>query len=240
MLEITYLAAIVAVAGFLQGLTGFGFGLIALPLLSLFLPIKTIIPLVILLSLLINLTLSIQLRNAIRIKTITILFIGTLPGIPVGIYLLKHVPPQHLALFVGILMVSFTLYLLFGKPKPKTLGLPTTLGAGLFSGILTGSISTGGPPVIIYTAVQPWTKDQAKATLASYFLISGTAAILAHAYTGIVTTEVMAYFGYAFPALILGIFSGIVAYKHITDRGYRRLAIMLVLLLGIMMIFKNI
>lgn len=240
MLETICFTFIIISAGFLQGLTGFGFGLIALPLLSLFLPIQTIVPLVIMLALFINLTLAIQLRHSVRLKIIATLFIGTLPGIPLGIYMLKQVPSTYLAILVGVLMVSFTTYQLFVKPIPRTLGLPVTLFAGLSSGILTGSLSTGGPPVIVYTAMQPWTKDQAKGTLASYFLVSGVAAVAAHAASGIITADVMTHFAYMLPAMLIGVYSGMYAYKRISDHGYRKLAIILVLLLGIMMIARNI
>lgn len=240
MFEIIALAFIVIVAGFLQGLTGFGFALIALPLLGLFIPLKTIIPLVLMLAILISLTLSIQLRRSIRMRIIGVLFLATLPGIPVGVYTLKHLSAETLSLALGLLMVIFTTYQLLIKPRPKPLGLPYTLTAGFLSGILTGSISAGGPPVIIYSAVQPWTKDEAKATLAFYFLISGGVALATHAVTGLVTSDVIHYFTISCPALIIGILSGTFAYKHMSDHGYRKLAIVLVFILGWMMIFKNV
>lgn len=240
MIEIISFAAIIILAGFLQGLTGFGFGLIALPLLSLFLPIKEIVPLVIMLALFINLVLTVQLKSSIHLKTIGILFLATLPGIPVGIYMLTHVPGEGLAVLVGIIMISFTTYQLIARPKLRMLGLPITLAAGFASGILTGSLSTGGPPVIIYAAVQPWTKDQAKATLASYFLISGLAAVAAHAASGIITGSVMMHFAYMLPALVVGLYSGMFTYRRISDHGYRRLAIILVMVLGVMMIARNV
>lgn len=240
MLETLSIAAIVVAAGFLQGLTGFGFGLIALPLLGLFIPIKTVIPLVIMLAMFISLTLSVQLRNSIRMKTISVLFLATLPGIPVGVYALTHVSSDILSLVLGLLMVSFTTYQLVAKPEPRKLGYPSTLTAGFACGVLTGSISAGGPPVIIYSALQPWSKDEAKATLAFYFLISGCTVLATHAYTGFITDEVLSYFTVSFPALVIGIFSGTFAYKHISDHGYRKLAIGLVFLLGCMMVYKHI
>lgn len=240
MFETLILAAIVGVAGFLQGLTGFGFGLIALPLLGLFIPFKTIIPLVLMLALIISLTLMIQLRRSVRLKIILILFLATLPGIPLGVYALKHISAQILSLGLGLLMISFTSYQLLSKPSPRELGMPVTLVAGFSCGFLTGCISAGGPPVIIYSAVQPWSKDEAKAVLAYYFFITGATALAAHYYNGLVTSDVINYFTVTFPALILGILAGTFAYKHISDHGYRKLAIGLVFMLGCMMVYRNI
>lgn len=240
MLETAYIAIIITLAGFLHGLTGFGFGLIALPLLSLLIPIKTIIPLTLILSIFINLTLAVQLKESIHVKTISTLLVTTIPGIPLGIYMLTQFPAETLALLVGVLMVSFTSYQLLAKPVPRKFGTPVTLFAGFTSGILTGATSTGGPPVIIYAAFQPWTKDQAKVTLASYFLICGVVTTIIHAFSGVITADVLYYSAVGFPALIVGMYAGTWTYKHISDHGYRRLAIILVMLLGIMMIIKNI
>ncbi|WP_404823691.1 sulfite exporter TauE/SafE family protein [Pseudodesulfovibrio thermohalotolerans] len=74
MLETVSIILIVLAAAFLQGLTGFGFGLIALPLLGFFLSIKTSVPLMVLLALIISLYLTIRLRKCINLKcTFTLL-----------------------------------------------------------------------------------------------------------------------------------------------------------------------
>ncbi|QGY41116.1 TSUP family transporter [Pseudodesulfovibrio cashew] len=239
MNELLALTSIVLAAGFLQGLTGFGFGLISLPLLSLFLPIKLIVPLIILLAQLINFTLTIQLRRSIRSKTVMLWLAATLPGIPAGILILEHVAPENLAILVGTIMIAFTSYQLLVTPRPQKLGLPITLAAGLTSGVLTGSMGVGGPPVIIYSAMQPWSKDQAKATLSSYFLISGVITLIAQGSAGMITGELLHFVAVSVPALAVGVLGGTYAYTRISDQGYRRLAVILVLLLGIMMILKN-
>lgn len=239
MLETIALASIVLVAGFLQGLTGFGFGLIALPLLGLFIDIKTVIPLIVMLAIFISITLSIQLRASINLKSIYVLFAATIPGIPLGVYILKHIPTETLAIGLGIIMIAFTSYQLLAKPTPRPLGIIPTAFAGFMSGAIGGSIGAGGPPVIIYSTIQPWSKDQAKATLAFYFAISGAMISISHAYSGLITKEVTNLFLVSLPGLAVGIFLGTIAYSHISDHGYKKLAFILVFLLGCIMIYKN-
>lgn len=240
MLEIIVLPLIIVAAGFLQGLTGFGFVLIALPLLGLFVPLKTVIPLLNMLALCISVYLSLKMRQSIRFRNITMLFLATLPGIPLGVYTLQQVSAQWLSLALGVLMISFTGYLFLAKPKPRPLGMPWTLSAGFFSGILAGSIGAGGPPVIIYSSMQPWSKDESKGTLAFCFSITSLLVLANHAISGLITKDVLEYFTIFSPALAIGIALGVFAYKHISDQGYRKLAFFLVFLLGCMMIFKNI
>lgn len=240
MFEPLALILIVTFAAFLQGLTGFGFGLIALPLLGLFIPLKTIIPLVLMLALFICITLSVQLRHSINWKIVTILSVSTIPGIPLGIYILQSIQSQPLALALGVLMVAFTAHQLFATPSPRPLGTPYAVASGFACGVLTASISAGGPPAIIYATLQPWSKDETKGTLAAYFFFSGGAAIASQAYTGFVTSDVISYFVQSLPALIIGILAGTYTYKLLSDNKYRKLTQVLVLLLGCMMIYKNI
>ena len=240
MSESIALAAIILAAGLLQGLTGFGFVLIALPLLDLFLPLKTIIPLVCLLALCVSLMLSIQLRKTIAFRCIALLFAATVPAIPLGVYVLKHIPSEYLAISLSLLMISFTAYQLLNNPAPRSLGRPWTMLAGFLSGVLGGSIGAGGPPVIIYSALQPWSKDQAKGTLAFYFLISGATVSSMHTVSGLVTGEVLHLFLISLPSLAVGLFLGLFIYKRMSDIGYRKLAFILVFALGCMLLYNNI
>jgi len=239
MIETVCLLFIVFAAAFIQGLTGFGFGLIALPLLGFFIPIKTVIPFMLMLAIFICLALTIQLRHAIRWKTVGVLSIATLPGIAIGIHVLKTVPPQPLALGLGILLITFTSYQLLAKPTPRELGLPYMLIAGFGCGLLTACISAGGPPAIIYASTQTWSKDETKGTLACYFLFGGAATVVSHALAGIITSDVLAYFTQSLPALALGILAGTIAYKHLSDHGYKKLTFILVFLIGCIMVYKN-
>jgi hypothetical protein len=239
-ITIISIVSIVLSAAFLQGLTGFGFGLIALPLLGLFLDIKTIVPLMILLAVIISIYLSFCLRKSINLKCAFTLLAASLTGIPLGVYALKQISPQGLSICVGVIMVAFTSYQLLVRPNPRPFGRRLTVLAGFCSGVLGGSLGVSGPPVIIYTTLQPWPKDRAKATLACFFALSNMFIIAAQAMSGMITVEVLHLYALCLPALLTGIFLGVKAYAHLSDIGYRQLALALVFLLGCMMLYRNI
>jgi len=240
MPETIAIIMIIFLAAFLQGMTGFGFALIALPLLGFFLDIKVIVPLVVLLGTMVSAYLSIRLRKAVNLKRTYALMLATLPGVPLGAFALKHVPQQGLALGIGILMVLFTTYLLLCKPSPLKLGLPVTALVGFSSGALGSSIGAGGPPAIIYASLQPWDKAQSKATLSFYFTFVGGLTVVSHTLSGIITKETLSLYAAGLPALALGIWLGTGVYKRLSDHGYRKLAFILVFLLGCMMIYRNV
>ncbi|EGB13782.1 protein of unknown function DUF81 [Pseudodesulfovibrio mercurii] len=240
MLETIAIVFIVLAAAFLQGLTGFGFGLIALPLFGFFLDIKTSVPLMVLLAVIISLYLAVRLRKSIHLQCTFTLMAASILGIPLGVYALRQIPTRGLSVGVGVIIVAFTSYQFLVRPEPRTFGKRMTVLAGFCSGLLGGSLGVGGPPVIIYTALQPWTKDQTKATLACFFALSGLAIIIVQAASGMITSEVLHLYGLSLPALLIGIFLGTKAYERLSDRGYRQLALVLVFLLGCMMLYRNI
>jgi len=86
-----WVSLILFLAGFNQGISGFGVILVAIPLLMLFLDIKTVVPLTALSALVIAVTLFIQLKDRFDFGKIKPLLIGAIPGIPVGVFLLKEV-----------------------------------------------------------------------------------------------------------------------------------------------------
>ena len=169
MYEYFLVCLIIAFAGFTQGFSGFGAVLVSLPCLTLLLPIKTVVPLVNLMSCCINLILIIHLRRYLQWGRVAPLLLASLPGIPLGVYFLKTVAPWKLELLLGALLISFPFYSRFTKIGER--GIPSGWAylAGFCSGCLGGSLGTNGPPIIIYTALQPWEKDQIKGTLVGFF-----------------------------------------------------------------------
>jgi uncharacterized membrane protein YfcA len=169
MYEYFYLCLIIGFAGFTQGFSGFGAVIVSLPCLSLFIPIKTVVPLVNLMSCVMNLILVIQLRRHLQWPKILPLLLGSLPGIPLGVYYLKHVAPWMLELLLGAVLISFPFYSRYTNPDKRRLQPIWAYLAGFGSGCLGGSLGTNGPPIIIYAALQPWDKDELKATLVGFF-----------------------------------------------------------------------
>lgn len=80
------IALITFLAGFTQGLSGFGSILLALPLLTIMLDIKTVVPLAALDAFLVAIILLFELRRHLDWKKILPLVAGSFPGIPIGVF----------------------------------------------------------------------------------------------------------------------------------------------------------
>jgi len=225
-------------AGFTQGLSGFGSVLVSLPLLALFLDIKTVIPLMSLYGLVISTILLISLRKDLNIKELLLMLAGTVPGIPVGVFLLNKFPASALQYALGGILVLFGAYALFLKPPVLNTGRISKTASGFLAGCLGGSIGASGPPVIIYTAVQPWTKNEIKSCLTGYFIITGAGISLTHAAYGLITHEVLTYFFAGLISLVLGVLAGNKMYGKINEAAYKKAISALILMMGTIMVLK--
>jgi hypothetical protein len=233
-----FTACIAFLAGLIQGLAGFGSVLLSLPLLAVFLDIKTVIPLVALYSMVLTVILIIHLWQFIEAKKIIPLIIGAVAGVPLGVLFLKKMDTGVIQVIVGVVLILFSLYSLFLKPPDRTISERWAPVFGFIGGCLGGAITATGPPVIVYTSLQSWKKDTIKATLQGFFFVSGILVVVSHAISGITSGEVVRYFILSLPLLVAGTYAGSFFYDTVEEAGYKRIIYSVLALLGLFMIVK--
>jgi uncharacterized membrane protein YfcA len=236
----TYLLTclIVFLAGFIQGLSGFGSVLLALPLLAIILDIKTVIPVAALYGLSIALVLLVQLREHLEWRKVWPLLLGAALGVPIGVFFLKKLDRDMIQYTLGIILISYSLYSLFFRTLRSGIGERWGYVFGFLAGCLGGALGASGPPVIVYTSLQSWSKDKIKVTLQGFFVIAGLMVIFGHAISGITTAVVLRLFGISVPAMVLGTYVGSYFYGMIEEQWYRRMVFILLAFLGTFMIYK--
>jgi uncharacterized membrane protein YfcA len=230
------ISVIFLLAGFIQGMTGFGSALVAIPLLSLIIDIKSAVPLCILNSLVITTYLSLKMRNHLDKQKIFPLCIAAVPGIIVGSTALKQVSPTLIRIGLGSLLIGYSLYSLSSKPKSGKLHKGWAYIAGFLSGAIGAAFSAGGPPTIIYTTLTDWKKDTIKATLSGFFLFNSYLIAAVHAINGLTTLEIFTYFIISAPFVLLGTVLGTICYGKVPRERYLQIIFAFLVLMGIMMI----
>jgi uncharacterized membrane protein YfcA len=211
--------AILTLGSFVQGLTGFGLALVSVPLLSLVLDVKTAVPLAGLFGWLVTLPLVYAMRAHIRWREGLILFAASLPGTWLGAEALHSLPGGVIRLAMGLVLIASSLYALKARgPVIRAASLPLTLTAGFCSGALGGSVGEPGPPVIAYTSLAPWSADEAKSTLAFFFMLQMIGALASFYQKGLMTPQVLGLFPVALPGFVVGLGLGMAAYAVIRGR----------------------
>ncbi|MDH3349053.1 MAG: sulfite exporter TauE/SafE family protein [Desulfobulbaceae bacterium] len=235
MQELLILTFIFFLAGFVQGVTGFGAGLLAMPLLAFYLDIKVAVPLCTLNGLVITAFLSVMLKNHIDFKKIMPLAIGCLPGVVVGVGLLKNVNENVLAALLGLLISGYAGYRLVGKIRPRPLHQAWAYLAGFGTGAISGAFSAGGPPTIIYTTLTGWSKDEIKATLSGFFFITGVTTVIGHVLSGLTTFLVLRSFSVTIWGVAFGVYLGSYLSRRFSTEGYLNLILSCLFFLGLFM-----
>ncbi|MCG9788644.1 sulfite exporter TauE/SafE family protein [Vibrio mediterranei] len=234
---------IIALAGFTQGLTGFGSALVSVPLLSFIVGAQTAVPIAGIFGWLVTLPIVWKMRHSIQRQTGLILFAGSVPASFVGAKLLATMPSQYILLTMGIVLVASSLHSLRStKPLFKKTSVPVTVGAGFTSGVLGASVGESGPPVIAYTSMQPWTADQTKSTLAFFFMLQMIGANVSFWNEGLITEEVLSLVMSAMPAFVIGLTGGMIGYHllHKYKIDYHRIVHIFLLVIGCMLVVKNV
>ncbi len=232
----TLISLIFLLAGFTQGVSGFGAGLVAMPFLTLLLGIKAAVPLCMLNGLVITGCLSLQLKLHWHWGKILPLLLGCLPGIVVGALALKGLNGDLLQLSLGAFIFLYALYGFTVRPRPRGIGSRWGYVAGFLTGAISSAFSAGGPPAVIYLSLTDWSKDEIKATLSVFFFVSGIVTALGHAVVGLTTFAILQQFLVTWPLTLTGVLAGSLLYRRIRQRTYIRIMLMLLMAMGMMMI----
>ncbi|RMD51228.1 MAG: sulfite exporter TauE/SafE family protein [Ignavibacteria bacterium] len=232
------LILILFLASFVQGLSGFGFQLVALPLLSIFINIKEAIPLAALCGYMVNIYLIISLRQHIKIFTLKRLIAGAVVGIPIGAYFLASADPVLVEHILGVFIVGFVALNYFKIIKQINLNVNWGYLFGLVSGLLGGAFNTNGPPIIIYFYLQGMNKEELKASITGYFIFTSTLIVLSHLISGVATIDTYITFVKTIPFVLLGIVSGNYIFKRINTGVYNFVILIILFLLGISLLFR--
>lgn len=234
-----WIGTAVFLGGLLKGLSGFGTGLLIIPLLVIFIDIKTVIPLIYLLEFVGTNLLLFQLLKSLDWKEIYRLLLGFIPGVTIGVFFLKTLDMDILRLILGIILLAYSGYGLFFEISNIRIRKGWAFLVGFLSGGLGGTIGANGPPVIVYTSAQRWSNDKIRVTLQGYFCITILITIVIQAFNGLITTVVAKYFGFSILIFLLGIYIGSRFYGTLGNKTYKRIIFVILAFLGFFTIYRS-
>ena len=227
-------ALAIGVAGLVFGLTGFGFALVTAPLLILVLPAREVVPIVLLLSNLSHIILMFATFRWIRLKRVWLLMVGGVIGAQLGTYLLLMTSPSTLKLLIGLVTLLSAMAMLMGARRPIKNEHVAALPIGFLSGILGGSTSMSGPPVVLFYANQGVDKQVFRANLNLYFTVLTLAVLPAQLMTGLITSSVIRYALLFLPALLIGTFAGMRFAHRVDEESFRQLTLIIVVVSAVL------
>lgn len=220
--EIPWLAlAVIALAAFTQGFLGFGFGILAMGILSVTRDLYYATALVNLTGLVLCLVILWPLRRRILWPRMAPVLLLLAPGIFLGVQILVSLDPAWLRRILGLTILGFAAWSLLDRKKLRRLSGFWSLPAGLGSGILSGAFNMGGPPVIVYFYRQPFSSEEIKASLQAVFMVSGLLRLPLVGAKGMLTSQVLTHSLLCAPAIVAAALLGIFLCRRVSPEKFR-------------------
>ena len=222
-------------AAFLGGVTGFGYSLVATPLLLLLgfsLPFVVTVNLA--LAFVTRISVAYRFRSHLSRRRVTGLVAGSIPGLWLGVAVLEAVPESTIKLCAGVVVMAAALLLWRAEsaPPPREVrGAP--LAAGLAGGFLGSSTSLNGVAPVLLLARDRAAPRSFMADLALYFVASNGIGLLLLLAEGALESDALApAFLFWLPGSLLGNWAGTLIGPRLPELGFRRATLALVFAAG--------
>lgn len=179
-------ALAVLIGAALQSATGFGFALMAAPLLvAIYGPRPAVSAMVVLAILVSTLTLAGERRRPrADIRETVTLVAWSLPGLFAGALVLEAAPQRALKVLVAAVVLAAVGLRLRGARREHAWSHPRTALTGVVSGVLSTSTGIGGPPLVFHLLGRGLERGHMRDTLAVVFLAGGVLSVGALLVTG--------------------------------------------------------
>lgn len=163
---------IIIFSSLVQGLLGFGFGIVAIPLMPLFIGFGNAVSLMAILIAIAMIFLFFQTKRQFSWRDSRVLLVGALCGLPVGVTLIVFVEEALMLQCFGGLMILISFHhFAFQQRGSAEIHDSLAYPCGFCSGLLAGAFNMGGPPMVAYLYSKPWPLDKIKSILATSYLI---------------------------------------------------------------------
>ena len=225
--------------GFVNGLTGFGTAIVAMGLWLYAVSPPVAASLAIICSVVSQLQTLPVIWRVIDWPRVLPFIVPGLLGVPVGTWLLTRIDPPTFKVVVGLFLVAYSAYAL-ARRSPlagSPIGGRAADGAvGFGGGILGGLAGLSGVLPVVWTDIRGWSKEQRRMVLQTFNLSILAVALLSHAFSGLLTSQVGWATAAALPGTIAGSWAGSFIYRRLGDRGFQRIVMALILASGALLI----
>lgn len=241
-LRIAVTACIVFGAFVIRGMSGFGAGMIGIPLLAFLMPVHTAVSMFGLLVLVLFTFLSIRdWRDVVR-DELKRLILPTLLGVAGGVLLFKHLDNRLLLQLLGGFLIAYALYALavhyFGLPEftcSQQWAYPVGF-VGAFIDTLFGG--GGGTLVVIYLHMRRVGRAPFRATVAALWLAEMIARILGYGAAGYYSLDTLLLCALLLPLMGAGTWVGERLGNRISQESFSMLMALLLLIAGASLLAK--
>jgi uncharacterized membrane protein YfcA len=221
---LVFLLAVVFAATAAQTVAGFGFALIAVPLLVLVFDVEDVVVSTAIPALATSLLVIRSTWTHVPRRLVAVMLLGAFAGMPAGVAVLVLAPADVLRVAVALTSIVMAIAIMAGARLGAT-GVGGQLATGMTAGVLGTSTGINGPPVVLYLQDLRLSPIEFRGGMAAFFIVSGVTSLVVLAAGGVVTTTGVAIGLAAMPATFAGSWLGHRLVGRLSDTAFRRLVL---------------
>jgi uncharacterized membrane protein YfcA len=224
-----------AVAGFVQGLSGFAFGLAAMGIWAWSVSPQLAGPMVVFGSLIGQLLSIHSVRGSLDLSRVLPFILGGAIGVPIGAAALPYLDATMFKAGVGLLLAIYCPAMLLTRELPRIRGGGRMADgiAGLVGGAMGGIGGLSGPAPTLWCTLRHWSRDAQRAVIQTFNLAMHTLTLTVYAVDGAITAETGRMFAIIAPTLVVPCLIGARLYSRVSEIQFRRLVLGLLFLSGL-------
>ena len=228
------------VAGFVQGLSGFAFSLVATSIWIWTLPPQLVAAMSVFGALAGQVVAALTTRRPMLWPKLAPLLAGGLCGLPLGVWLLPSLDSTTFQFGVGALMAIWCpVMLLSGRiPHIKHGGRWADAAAGLAGGVAGAIGGYTGPVPTLWCTLRGWDKDTLRGVIQNFNLVMLSVTFISYLATGLITRAMLPQLGLVAAALLVPVLLGARLYAGISPEAFRRIVLMLLACTGAVLLVK--
>jgi len=230
---------VVLSAYFVRGITGFGSGLIAVPLLALSHPLQFVVPLVLALDFTASFVLGGGNTKKADWAELKVLLPFGLIGACIGAFALLKLPSDPVLVTLGAFTMIFGFRNIFGVASAVQISRAWAVPTGIIGGSAGALFGTSGPPYIIYLTHRLKDKTAVRATFSWLFVIDGGFRLGIFLVAGLLfDSKLQMIYALSLIPMLLGLHTGNKVHLDITSEGMLKVVGALLVVSGAMLFLK--
>lgn len=223
-------AVVVGGAAALKGAVGFGFPLVAVPLLSSLLGPRTAVPVIAIPTLLSNIIMVSRGGASQKFSAMLPLFVGVVVGTLTGALLIKSLDPRRLGVLVGsvtLLYVVASISRLTLRIRPAA-GVRAAPAVGVLAGVIGGSTGIFAPPLASYLHLLGMEKRDFVFWITLLFFVGNMVQVGSYFHLGLYTGSVLRLSLLACLPMALGTWLGLSLQDRLSSGLFSRIVLVIV------------
>jgi uncharacterized membrane protein YfcA len=228
-----FAAAVTSICAVVRGYSGFGMGLMIIPLLSLVLAPADAVVIVLIFGVTVALRQLPGLWTHIDWRGLRLLMPVAIVTTPIGTWLLGLASPSALRFGLSLTVIAVAILFLLGFRLPGAPTRATIVATGALAGVMNGVAGLSGPPLVFLYLTRADSLSVGRATLIAFFFVTDAAALVFAWIGGLIQRETATTAALLVPFLLAGVFFGERAFRGASPERFRQVVLWLLILTGL-------